>query len=96
MATHYIPIQSRGQVLGGPATFVAIVGISASGVACLGLSLSAAMHIFGGLSAAPVLAEAFVSNRFWLAFWNIAMPCLLSGITLWTYRIWRRREAANL
>ena len=96
MATHYIPIQSRGNVVSGPTTFIAIAGIGASAVACIGLSLSGALHLFSGLSAAPVLAEAFVSNRFWLAFWNIAMPCSLSGITVATYLKWCECEDGKL
>lgn len=96
MATHYIPIQGRGHVVDGTTTYIAVAGISASAIACAGLSLSAAIHIFAGLSAAPVLAEAFVSNRFWLAFWNIVMPCSLSGITVATYRSWRKLEVGRL
>lgn len=97
MATHYIPIQGRGQGVSGPTTSIAIASIGASAVACIGLSLSAALHIFGGFPTAPVVAEASVSNRFWLAAWNILLPCALLGVTLLTYYSWRKRdEAGNL
>ena len=94
MATHYIPF--RGQAITGPTASIAVAGITLSAAACFGLSLSAILHIFGSLAAAPILGEAFVTNRFWLAFWNIVMPGSMLGITLCTYRSWRKRESANL
>ncbi|HEU5403652.1 MAG TPA: hypothetical protein VFU86_20015 [Terriglobales bacterium] len=95
MATHSIPIQGRGQIIGGPTTSLAVASICASVVACVGLSLSAALHIFGGLPELPILAEASVSSHLWLAAWNILFPCSLLGITLLTYRSWRKRDLAG-
>ncbi len=95
MATHYIPIR-HGQVVPRPTTSIVVAGIGASALACLGISLSAVLHIFGGLSSAPVLAEAVVSSHFWLAVWNILMPVSLLGITLLIYRSWRKHEDDSL
>lgn len=96
MATHYIPIQGRGQAVDGPSASIAVIGISASAFAAVALALSAALHIFAGVSAAPVLAEASTSNPLWLAMWNIVMPAGLLAITLVTYRSWREREGDPL
>lgn len=96
MATHYISIQGRGQVLSGPSASIAVIGISASAFAAVGLVLSAALHIFAGVSAAPILAEMSGANHFWLTMWNIVMPAGLLAITLVTYRSWREREGNPL
>jgi hypothetical protein len=95
MATHYFPIQGRGQVAGGPTTPFAVAGITASAVACAGLCLSAALHIFARVSAAPVLAESSVSSPLWMTVWNIFLPVSLLGITLVIYRSWRKRANAE-
>ncbi|MGE5111740.1 MAG: hypothetical protein ACM3JB_12840 [Acidobacteriaceae bacterium] len=96
MSTHTIPIQGRGQVLSRASASIAVVGISASAFAAVGLVLSAALHIFAGVSAAPVFAEAWGANHFWLAMWNIVLPAGLLAITLVTYRSWREREGDPL
>ena len=95
MATHYFPIQGRGQVAGGPTTPFAVAGVSVSALSCVGLCLSAALHIFARVSAAPVLAEASVSSPLWMTVWNILLPVSLLGITLVTYRSWRKRENSD-
>ena len=95
MATHYFPIQGRGQVAGGPTTPFAVAAISASALSCVALCLSAALHIFGRVSAAPVLAEASVSSPLWMAVWNILLPVSLLGITLVTYRSWCKRAGVD-
>ena len=95
MATPYISIHGRGELTGGPTTPLAVAGISASAVACVGLCLSAALHIFARVSTAPVLAESSASSLLWLSVWNILLPLSLLGITLVTYRNWRKRELAE-
>jgi hypothetical protein len=95
MATHYFPIQGRGQVAGGPTTPFAIAAITASVLSCFGLCLSAALHIFARVATAPVLAESSVSSPLWLTVWNILLPVLLLGITLVIYISWRKRATAE-
>ena len=95
MATPYISIHGRGEFTGGPTTPLAVAGISASAVACVGLCLSASLHIFARVSTAPVLAEASVSSPLWMAVWNILLPISLLSITLVTYRSWRKRTNAD-
>jgi hypothetical protein len=88
----------------GPTTGFAIIGVSASVVACVGMSMSGALHIFGGFLSAPVLAESRgvaqpvssgTGSPMWLAFWNILLPLTLVAITLLTFRSWRNRENAS-
>ena len=92
-------------MMAGPRTGFAVIGVSASVIACVGMSMSAALHIFGGFLSAPVLAElrggvsepaaaAATSNPVWLAFWNILLPLTLMAVTLMTFRSWRNREKA--
>jgi hypothetical protein len=99
--TQYIPTSERNRMMTGPRTGFAIIGVSASVIACVGMSMSAALHIFGGFLSAPVLAEsrgssqpaaAGTANPVWLAFWNILLPLTLVAVTLVTFRSWRNRE----
>ena len=102
--TQYIPTSERNRMMAGPTTGFAVIGVSASVIACVGMSMSAALHIFGGFLSAPVLAEsrgasepaaaAATSNPVWLAFWNILLPLTLVAVTLMTFRSWRNRENA--
>ena len=88
-------------MLAGPTTGLAVIGVSASVIACVGMSMSAALHIFGGFLSAPILADshgagegaaAATTNPVWLAFWNILLPLTLVAITVVTFRSWRNRE----
>lgn len=101
--TQYIPTSERNRMMSGPTTGLAVIGVSASVIACVGISMSAALHIFGGFLSAPVLAEsrgavqpaaAGTANPMWLAFWNILLPLVLVVVTLVTFRSWRNRENA--
>jgi hypothetical protein len=100
--TQYIPTRERNRMLAGPTTGLAVIGVSASVVACVGMSLSAALHIFGGFLSAPILADshgagegavAATTNPVWLTFWNILLPLTLVTITVVTFRSWRNRES---
>jgi hypothetical protein len=99
--TQYIPTGERSRMMAGTTSGVAVIGVTASVVACVAMSLSAALHIFGGFLSAPVLAENRVSTSgsaattaspLWLALWNILIPLTLVAITLVTFRSWRNRE----
>jgi hypothetical protein len=89
----------------GPTAGFAVIGVSASVIACVAMSMSAALHIFGGFLSAPVLAEsrtrsesavaAVPTTSAWLAFWNILLPFILVAVTLFTFRSWRNRENAT-
>jgi hypothetical protein len=102
--TQYIPTGERNRMMSGPTTGLAVIGVSASVIACVGMSLSAALHIFGGFLSAPVLAESrggsepaaavASANPLWLSFWNILLPLTLVALTLVTFRSWRNRENA--
>jgi uncharacterized membrane protein YhaH (DUF805 family) len=100
--TQYIPTHERNRMMTGPTTGLAIIGVSASVIACVGLSMSAALHIFGGFLSAPILAESHGGGRgapaatslVWLAFWNILVPITLVAVTTVTFRSWRNRERA--
>jgi hypothetical protein len=102
----YIPTEERGRVMSGPTTAMAVMGISASAVACVGLCVSAALHMFGGFSRAPILGEAIsgtpearhpgtTANPIWLTVWNILLPAVILAITLVVFRSWRNRENSN-
>ncbi len=101
MSTRYIPIEERGRILSGPTAGVAVVCVSLSAVACVGLSLSAALHVFGGFASAPILQGTGFGtfqrggNAIWLAIWNVMMPIVLLAITLLIFRSWRKRESTN-
>jgi hypothetical protein len=100
--TQYIPTRERNRMLAGPTTGFAVIGVTASVIACVGMSMSGALHIFGGFLSAPVLAEsrgvaqpvagAGTANPVWLAVWNILLPLTLVAVTLVTFRSWRNRE----
>jgi len=88
-------------MLAGPTTGLAVIGVSASVIACVGMSLSAALHIFGGFLSAPILEDshgagesaAAATNPVWLTFWNILFPLTLVTITVVTFRSLRNRES---
>ena len=92
-------------MMSGPTAGFAVIGVSASAVACLALGLSAALRLFGGFSWAPIMAEASTSasrgagasgttSTLWLSVWNIALPSVVFAITLITFYKWRSRENA--
>jgi hypothetical protein len=65
------------------------------------MSMSAALHIFGGFLSAPILADshgagqsaiATTANPIWLTFWNILLPITLVAVTVVTFRSWRSRD----
>lgn len=102
--TQYIPTGERSRMMAGTTSGVAVIGVTASVVACVAMSMSAALHIFGGFLSAPVLAEsrtaepsvgATATGPLWLSFWNILIPLLLVAITLVTFRSWRIRESGD-
>ena len=98
--TQYVPTRERNRMMAGPTTGLAIIGVSASVIACVGMSMSAALHIFGGFLSAPILAESHgagqgatpATSSVWLAFWNILLPISLVAVTMVTFRSWRNRE----
>lgn len=102
--TQYIPTRERNRMMAGPTTGLAVIGVSASVVACIGMSMSAALHIFGGFLSAPILADshgagpdaaATTTNPIWLTFWNILLPLTLVSVTLVTFHSWRNRESTT-
>ncbi len=105
MSSRYIPLEERGRVLSGPTAGIAVVCVSVSAVASVGLSLSAFLHIFGGFSSLPILqgtgfgppqsAGAINTGTLWLTIWNVMMPVILMAITLLTFRSWRKRQSAD-
>lgn len=94
-------------MMSGMTSGFAVIGLSTSIVACAGLSLSAALHIFGGFVGFPLLAEAApgtatqaahngtTSSALWLSVWNILLPTTILAITLVTFRTWRERENSS-
>lgn len=99
--TQYIPTGERSRMMAGTTSGVAVIGVTASVVACVAMSLSAALHIFGGFLSAPVLAEnrstdsataVAATSPLWLGLWNILIPLTLVTVTLVTFRSWRNRE----
>ena len=48
-------------MMSGPTAGFAVIGVSASAVACVGLGLSAALRLFGGFAWAPIM-EAGTSD----------------------------------
>ena len=98
--TQYVPTRERNRMMAGPTTGLAIIGVSASVIACVGMSMSAALHIFGGFLSAPILAESHgagqgaapATSSVWLAFWSILLPISLVAVTMVTFRSWRNRE----
>ena len=105
MGSRHIPMEEQGRILSGPTTGIAVICVSLSAVACVGLSLSAALHIFGGFSSAPMLqgtgfgtsqtGGAASTSSVWLRAWNVMMPIFLLAITLLTFRSWRKHERTN-
>jgi hypothetical protein len=105
MGSRHIPLEEQGRILSGPTAGIAVICVSLSAVVCVGLSLSAALHIFGGFAWAPMLQEtgfgtsqtggAASTSSFRLTAWNVMMPIFLLAITLLTFRSWRKRSSAE-
>jgi hypothetical protein len=92
-------------MMSGPTAGFAVIGVSASAVACVGLGLSAALRLFGGFAWAPIMEAGTGASRgagasgpastLWLSVWNIALPSVVFAITLITFYKWRSRENAT-
>ncbi len=91
-------------MMSGPASSLAMIGLSVSAIACAGMCLSAALRIFGGFHWAPLLGDpqaatsaapipvAPVSTA-WLAVWNFGLPSTILGLTVVVLRGWRGRAS---
>ena len=101
----YIPTRERNRMMSGPASSLAMIGLSVSAIACAGMCLSAALRLFGGFHWAPLLGEAPQSasaaasvpvpqvSTTWLAVWNFGLPSTILALTAIVLRGWKVRAA---